>query len=207
MIGRLRKRLSKKETIKKPSYLRFNLLPQEYLERQKKAALGILRILAFGLIIAVVAFATIQQYIALWEYESATLDAETELLQYSEALQIEQELATYRQEYENRQRLVFGKAMPVPVHEVMVAVSDAVPHTVAITDLDIRRGGGLVVQGRTNTLYDVSHFASVLRDLEYLPEPVTIFTGQIEPPDVEGRIAFEMVIPWLIPEDVGGDAQ
>ena len=207
MIRRLRDRIKNNKTLKKPEYLRFNLLPKEYLERRKQAAFRLLRVLVFGLIIAAVVFVTLQQYITLREYEAATLEAEAELQEYAEALQIEQELAVYRQEYENRQRLVFDKAMPVPIHEVMLAISDSVPHTVAVTEFDVARNGGLIIHGRTDSLYDVSHFASVLRNLEYLPEPFTTFPRQFDVEAVEGRIHYRMEIPWSIPDGFRGDAQ
>lgn len=195
-------RRKKTEELKAPAYLRFNLLPDDYLKRRRRAALKALRVVALIVIMAAVVGLTAHQLILLRGHEAAEQTALDEIVQYEESLQIEQELLSVRSEYDQRQELVMGTALPVDVHTVLEDVAASVPSAVTLDSLYVQHQEGVIITGVADSLHRVSHFSSVLRDdIEYLPEPAVTFPVRIQPEGTPDRVGFRMTIPW----DLGGD--
>lgn len=191
------------EDLPVPEYLRFNLLPADYLERRRRVAFQTLRIVLVLLVLGAISGLTIQQYIVLNEHELAAEAARAEIGLYAEALRVEKDLAVYRTEWQNRQTMITDTAMEIPVHQVLEDVAESVPGDIVIDTLRVGREPGLSITGRADTLYQVSHFSSVLRDIDYLPEPVVTFPAAIGTLGEANRVRFQMEIPW----DLGGDSR
>ncbi len=195
-------RKSADDDLTPPRYLRFNLLPEDYLNRRKRKAFRVIRVLLLVLVLAGVAGLTAYQVVLLRNYEAAEEEAMQEIKQYEEALQLEQELLATRAEYQQRQDLIMGTALYVDINMVMEDVAASVPSAVTLNSLYVEKDGGLIITGVADTLHQVSHFASVLRDdIEYLPEPTVTFPSRIQPEGTPERIGFRMNADW----DGGGE--
>jgi len=191
-------------TITQQKFIHFNLLPEDYLARRRRAALNMAQIILVLALIFGIGGLTFQQYMVLGDYQSHTQAAEEEILLYSEALEVEKELATYREEQQRRQDFIEAAALPIDMNRALEDVAESIPGAVRLTELYVEGPYGIIMGGTASTLNQISHFSSVLRDeVEYLSEPFVTFPSQLGPDNELERISFRMEIPW----DLDGDPE